>query len=248
MKLKNKGKVFPSPSAAAASSDFLSVLSLLPAAILALASVLSLPDREVLAYMLTMSLKSTPPSSLSTTKKSSKKPSSNHAAGSGSTSSGPPHKAPVFGCDCFDCYTSYWFRWDSSPNRELIHQVIEAFEEHLLTAEQPKKSKRRDKTSRRVAAAAVEIASDSKLNQLLPPPPPQVTTTTDEPAASFAPAEIEVETVSPAASEEEERAVVLRLPPAAEGGSGHKGIGRKVLPDVFGLLNSRLWSLWGPNI
>ncbi|CAI0627376.1 unnamed protein product [Linum tenue] len=229
MKLKNKGKVFPSPSAAAASSDFLSVLSLLPAAILALASVLSLPDREVLAYMLTMSLKSTPPSSLSTTKKSSKKPSSNHAA------------APVFGCDCFDCYTSYWFRWDSSPNRELIHQVIEAFEEHLLTAEQPKKSKRRDKTSRRVAAAAVEIASDSKLNQLLPPPPPQVTTTTDEP-------EIEVETVSPAASEEEERAVVLRLPPAAEGGSGHKGIGRKVLPDVFGLLNSRLWSLWGPNI
>ncbi|KAJ4827183.1 hypothetical protein Tsubulata_030174 [Turnera subulata] len=32
------------------------------------------------------------------------------------------HKAPVFDCDCFDCYTSYWFRWDSSPNRELIHQ------------------------------------------------------------------------------------------------------------------------------
>ena len=28
----------------------------------------------------------------------------------------------------------------------------------------------------------------------------------------------------------------------------HNGLARKVLPDVVGLLNSRLWSLWGPNI
>lgn len=28
----------------------------------------------------------------------------------------------------------------------------------------------------------------------------------------------------------------------------HKGLARKVLPDVIGLLNSRLWNLWGPNV
>ena len=30
--------------------------------------------------------------------------------------------------------------------------------------------------------------------------------------------------------------------------SHHKGLARKVLPDVLGLLNSRLWSLWSPNV
>ena len=62
MKIKNKGKVYPSPSSSSSSSlaipchsdgDFLSVLKLLPATIIALASVLSLKDREVLAYMIT---------------------------------------------------------------------------------------------------------------------------------------------------------------------------------------------------
>ena len=28
----------------------------------------------------------------------------------------------------------------------------------------------------------------------------------------------------------------------------HKGLARKVLPDVIGLFNSRLWNLWGPNM
>ena len=71
MKIKNKGKVYPSPSSSSSSSsaipchsdgDFLSVLKLLPAAILALASVLSLEDREILAYMITRSMKTTTPS------------------------------------------------------------------------------------------------------------------------------------------------------------------------------------------
>ena len=30
--------------------------------------------------------------------------------------------------------------------------------------------------------------------------------------------------------------------------SNHKGLTRKVLSDVLGLLNSWLWSLWGPNV
>ncbi|KAJ6713716.1 F12F1.11-RELATED [Salix viminalis] len=115
MKIKNKGKVYPSPSSSSSSSsvggngdrDVLSVFKLLPAAILALASVLSLEDREVLAYMITR---------------------------------------------------SYWFRWDSSPNRELIHQVIEAFEEHLASGEMSRKhtrGKRRDKAGRRAGEKSV---------------------------------------------------------------------------------------------
>ena len=31
-------------------------------------------------------------------------------------------------------------------------------------------------------------------------------------------------------------------------GVSHKGLARKVLPDVVGLFNSRLWSLWDPSI
>ncbi|KAJ6695034.1 hypothetical protein OIU74_014223 [Salix koriyanagi] len=160
MKIKNKGKVYPSPPPSSSSSssssssganrdgDVLSVLKLLPAAILALASVLSLEDREVLAYMITRSLKTTttnnPFSILQDSKKKSSKKLQNN-----NNSQNSNHRAPIFDCDCFDCYRSYWFRWDSSPNRELVHQVIEAFEEHLTSGEMSRKNtkgKRRDKT------------------------------------------------------------------------------------------------------
>ncbi|KAA8533339.1 hypothetical protein F0562_033128 [Nyssa sinensis] len=146
MKMRNKGKVYPSlPSSSSMSPSFanrdaLSVLKLLPAAILALASVLSIEDREVLAYMITRSMKSANPSSMIEEKKNKKKSNT--------------HKPPVFDCECFDCYTSYWFRWDTSPNRELINQAIEAFEEHLANGEQSKrnnKGKKREKMGRRAA-------------------------------------------------------------------------------------------------
>ncbi|KAJ6702187.1 F12F1.11-RELATED [Salix koriyanagi] len=167
MKIKNKGKVYPSPSSSSSSSsvgdngdrDVLSVFKLLPAAILALASVLSLEDREVLAYMITRSLKTTttttnnPSSSLQDSKKKSSKKTQNN-----NNSQNSNHIAPVFDCDCFDCYRSYWFRWDSSPNRELIHQVIEAFEEHLASGEMSRKhtrGKRRDKAGRRAGEKSV---------------------------------------------------------------------------------------------
>ena len=60
----------------------------------------------------------------------------------------------MFECNCFDCYTSYWFKWDSSPNHELIRQAIEVFEDHLAHDEKLKKvngrGKRRDKPTCRV--------------------------------------------------------------------------------------------------
>ncbi|PON54954.1 hypothetical protein TorRG33x02_300730 [Trema orientale] len=295
MKIKNKGKVYPSPSSSSSSSsndrEVVSVLKLLPAAILALASVLSLEDREVLAYMITRSIKTTSSSSSSSSssvtqqadskKKSSKKGSNSKAHHH------HHHKPPIFGCDCFDCYTSYWFRWDSSPNRELIHQVIEAFEDHLTHGENSKKNngrgKRRDKLGRREARKPIPDAP-AQSDLVLPPPPPPPMATPEEVAAENPCGVVEVlpedvvlsdpvvssperndgfggnderkeekenDVVEEAAEEGMEEleevgdgvAVVLRTMTANE----HKGLARKVLPDVLGLLNSRLWSLWSPN-
>ncbi|GAB4838958.1 hypothetical protein Ancab_028491 [Ancistrocladus abbreviatus] len=64
-----------------------------------------------------------------------------------------PHKSPLFDCGCFDCYTSYWLRWDLSPNREFIHQVIEAFEEHLANGKLQSSMKANNRSKRRERAS-----------------------------------------------------------------------------------------------
>lgn len=115
-------------------------LSFLPATILALAAALSLEDREVLAYLISHSnsnnnssvnLSSAPSygsRKTTTANNSSSRKSTAAKIGSGS---GGDHPAR-FNCNCFRCYTSYWVRWDESPNRELIHEIIDAFEDGLL--------------------------------------------------------------------------------------------------------------------
>ncbi|XP_030527575.1 uncharacterized protein LOC115738913 [Rhodamnia argentea] len=270
MKIKNKGKVHPSPSSSAshsscgASRDVLSVTRLLPAAILALVSVLSLEDREVLAYMITRSLDTTTPAA---------------SDGSGRKKQQPPKRgaaaSPSFDCDCFDCYRSYWHRWDSSPNRELIHQAIEAFEDHLALGELSMnknggggrgKAKRRERDSK-MARRAVS-------GQPEPEPEPQMPVIETAPPSEsedrvLVPLENEV-VFSPTPVTSPERARTEKLPEEAElscqppaaaqvvgdvaarsaraAVSSHKGLARKVLPDVLGILNSRLWSLWSPNM
>lgn len=72
------------------------------------------------------------------------------------------HTTPLFECDCFDCYTSSWFKWDSSPNRELIHQAIEAFEESLATSNEITKKKTKKKGHRSLAGKTVFPAPDQK--------------------------------------------------------------------------------------
>ncbi|KAI3409554.1 Tr-type G domain-containing protein [Psidium guajava] len=91
-------------------SDHNHLLSLLPAAILALIAALSPQDREVLAYLV----------------------SNNSNSNRGKSRSSNCDHPPCFTCDCFRCFMSYWVRWDSSPNRQLIHEVIDAFEDGLL--------------------------------------------------------------------------------------------------------------------
>ncbi|KAJ9169185.1 hypothetical protein P3X46_020646 [Hevea brasiliensis] len=115
-KLYRRGTVHPSPPII---SDYLSSL---PATILTLTAALSLEDREVLAYLISCSSTSSNFSNHSRiTQKSTfynKNSSNDHP--------------PFFNCNCFSCYMSYWIRWDSSPNRQLIHEIIDAFEDGLL--------------------------------------------------------------------------------------------------------------------
>ncbi|KAE9454759.1 hypothetical protein C3L33_13337, partial [Rhododendron williamsianum] len=253
---KNKGKIHPSPSSSSSSlstppSNSLpnqnapSVLALLPAAILALISVLSAEDKEVLAYMVTRSMNSVNPSPSSSAEERSKKSSNGKklpgSSSSSSGSGGVVHKAPFFDCECFDCYTSYWFRWDSSPDKELIHKAIEEFEEFLFNQEQVKRSsssgkgKRRERIGRRGREKAKEEETEEVLEE------------------SF-----DVGLVGNEAEREEEAAAVEEVAAAVVGREAeaaaaavdnyNKGLVRKVLPDVVGLFNSRLWGLWSPNV
>ncbi|KAJ0248096.1 hypothetical protein HA466_0164590 [Hirschfeldia incana] len=126
-KLYKKGTVHPSPQIK--SDDHL--LSLLPVAIFSLAAVLSPEDREVLSYLISTASyygDRTSTSGLNKTKPHGKSRLDNN-------------HSPLFHCDCFSCYTSYWVRWDSSPNRQLIHEIIEAFEDSLEKKKQSKKKK-----------------------------------------------------------------------------------------------------------
>ncbi|XP_021889097.1 neurogenic protein mastermind [Carica papaya] len=128
-KLYRKGTVHPSPPII---SDH---LAFLPAAILTLTAALSPEDREVLAYLI----------SCSNNNLSGQKRSANVTQKSTNTTGDHP---PLFSCDCFRCYMSYWVRWDSSPNRQLIHEIINAFEDGLVQNKKtvkPSKKERRKK-------------------------------------------------------------------------------------------------------
>ncbi|XP_071722689.1 uncharacterized protein [Rutidosis leptorrhynchoides] len=261
VELKNKGKIFPSPTPPS-NGDYLSFLKLLPAAIFTIVSVLSLEDREVFAYMITNSMKTTAAASKpidSKRSRSSKKGSPANGGGGGAGA----HKPPVFDCDCFECYRSYWIKWDSSPNRELIHQAIEAFEEHLTKGESekskksPRTSKRRDKSNRRVADKPADVLGQHE--KLLPVVAEDIKdisfieevekdssfTTINVSLNNGAGSSVNDSPLPEPVNVDEGTVIVQRT---AASGNSHKGLARKVLPDVLGLFNSRLWNLWGPNV
>lgn len=44
---------------------------------------------------------------------------------------------------------SYWVKWDASPNRQLIHEIIDAFEDHEMSHNIKKvKNNKKDKKKR----------------------------------------------------------------------------------------------------
>jgi hypothetical protein len=140
------GKIHPSPAEDPTAAAF----RLLPAAILVLVAGLCPEDQRVLAHLVTRSfllgwdtITAPPPE---------------QARGGPRRRRGHP---PTVGCLCFQCYGSFWSRWDCSPQHDRIHAVLDAFEEHLNAAESaaaatatPPSSKRRDKGKRSRAPAA----------------------------------------------------------------------------------------------
>ncbi|KAL5215757.1 hypothetical protein ABZP36_007158 [Zizania latifolia] len=113
----------------------------LPAAVLALASALTAEEQEVLAYLL----------------------SGGGAAGGRRRCRGA--HPPEMGCGCFSCYKSFWARWDASPNRHLIHRIIDAVEEGGGAGGggtgPPRRPPRRRRRGRRGGGDCEEDAADS---------------------------------------------------------------------------------------
>ncbi|KAL3521900.1 hypothetical protein ACH5RR_014734 [Cinchona calisaya] len=122
-KLYRKGTVHPSPPSS--KSDH---LSFLPATILTLTLALSPEDKQILAYLISSS------SNFSS------------SGGSNRSRSNTNNDHPTsFNCYCFRCYKSYWVRWDSSPNRQMIHEIIDAFEDELSVQNKKVKSSKKER-------------------------------------------------------------------------------------------------------
>ncbi|RZC50614.1 hypothetical protein C5167_019043 [Papaver somniferum] len=131
-KLYKKGEIHPSPP-----HHFSDQLAFLPATILILTVALSPEDREVLAYLICFSASFTG---------SWKK---NYGGGGGGSGFNGGEHSTSFNCDCFRCYTSFWFRWDCSPNRQLIHEIIDAYENDNQVLATDKKKKKMNKKDRK---------------------------------------------------------------------------------------------------
>ncbi|PPD80214.1 hypothetical protein GOBAR_DD22858 [Gossypium barbadense] len=124
-KLYRRGTVHPSPLS---TTDH---LSFLPATILTLVAALSPEDREVLAYLI--SCANNDFSNFSTHRKNTQKHPTKRSI---SFSSGSDHDHPPL----FTCGTH-------RSNRQLIHEIIDAFEDGLAQSKKTKSKKDRKKKS-----------------------------------------------------------------------------------------------------
>ncbi|KAJ1256131.1 hypothetical protein BS78_K080300 [Paspalum vaginatum] len=245
-----KGKVHPSPALPAAAgvgggetTAEAVLMRFLPAAVLAAAASLGAEAKEVLAYLVLASLRSSAPPTPA-------------RAGEGKAAEGHP---PALACGCFGCYTAYWSRWDGSPEaeREAIHRAIEEFEEHLAREEREggaggaKARRGRKKRAAAAAAAAKDAAKEkaakgkgkSKGKEVavepLPPPALQLQPPADLPVPGEAPkAEGGAEYLTA-----EEREDASTSAAACEDGacSGEDEKRRR------GWLSWRAWGLWGSH-
>ncbi|KAF5482538.1 hypothetical protein F2P56_003096 [Juglans regia] len=145
-----KGQVHPSPPSIS------NLLAVLPPTILALTAALSAEDKEVLAYLIIVSSINTG----TTCSNFSGHPDAVIPRCHGSTDqgsadyhSGWADHTPMFECNCFRCYMSFWARWDASPSRELIHEIIEAYEDDQLVKKRKKRRSAKMKTERKKIAS-----------------------------------------------------------------------------------------------
>lgn len=199
-------------------------------------------------------------------KKSNKRNYNNNYIPSNSSS----HTSPSFDCCCFDCFSHFWNLWDSSPHSELIHQAIEAFEEHLSSTEIKKKNNKNNKSSHNSSSKRRENNNHNNNKMVCSTAAADVEERDSLSGSTLVPVQevvgddVEVVSVVLDDVEERENEVEEECSPVAGDGeeeereSGtqkkmlqqqqHKGLARKVLPDFIGLFHSRLWNLWGPNV
>ncbi|KAL2547225.1 uncharacterized protein Fot_16458 [Forsythia ovata] len=88
---------------------------------------------------------------------------------------------------------------------------------------------------------ATEVKSESLVSGLPETELSMSTLEEDHVAAESGESEVKEEVVP-------KEETVVSSPPSTAAVHSHKGLARKVLPDVLGLFNSRLWSLWNPNV
>eukprot|EP00249_Psilotum_nudum_P019563 c27317_g2_i1 orf=635-1222(+) len=43
-----------------------------------------------------------------------------------------PCHTPILGCNCFECYSSFWSRWNTSSNSLAIADILDTLDEHIL--------------------------------------------------------------------------------------------------------------------
>ncbi|CAD6244372.1 unnamed protein product [Miscanthus lutarioriparius] len=244
------GKIHPSP----AEDPIAAAFRLLPAAILVLVAGLCPEDQRVLAHLVTRSF-------LVGWDAATAPPPEQQARGGGGTRRRARGHPPTVGCLCFECYGSFWSRWDCSPQHDRIHDVLEAFEEHLSAAEAaaaatPPSSKRRDKGKRGRAPAATTPP-------LQPPVPARSSPESPEPAASEVVAQEPLSLPllpscpstppAPAACLSENKENVPEETAAAEECGGGEVAAeaeeerKRGWADVMGgVLNLRRWGIWSP--
>ncbi|KAJ3678428.1 hypothetical protein LUZ60_002231 [Juncus effusus] len=73
-----------------------------------------------------------------------------------------PDHSPEMGCACFNCYKTFWERWDRSANRHVIHDILEKVEENFSKASRPKSQKKRGKSHKKENQDAMEFVNVPK--------------------------------------------------------------------------------------
>ncbi|KAJ3688807.1 hypothetical protein LUZ61_017971 [Rhynchospora tenuis] len=113
------------------------VSPVLPVAVAALAVALSPEEKDVLLYLLSA------------------------ASGQPSNLRRSPEHSPDLSCGCFSCYKVFWERWDSSPNRQVIHEIIEKVEASDEGKSRRKSRRTKGKDRKRSVEANEEMKEES---------------------------------------------------------------------------------------
>eukprot|EP00252_Welwitschia_mirabilis_P020503 TRINITY_DN5048_c0_g1_i1.p1 TRINITY_DN5048_c0_g1~~TRINITY_DN5048_c0_g1_i1.p1 ORF type:complete len:275 (+),score=27.58 TRINITY_DN5048_c0_g1_i1:188-1012(+) len=140
--------------------------------------------------------------------------------------------SPSFECGCFQCYTSFWSRWNASPSREIIHEAIDLFEEITATENAGKAKNRGVKGCGSVESEVCLSGSSEKEAEPEEAPKPSPTAKQIVP---FVPLEFELEDEDRESDQQSSSAVSGTCPPS---------LMRRMFPRLMGFVDSHLRTAW----